>query len=517
MMRTRWITGPLLLIALSAGVCATSPGSSHRGLGKWAAGLTAAGAVPFGCTAHKERAIGTQTFRVEVVKVNGAAPPSLENPLPANTGDVEETWEVEITPVDESGADADFDGFVRLTVEPGAVLSVAGVDASNGRNLLVSGKTTATIKVTAVYGETRLWVEDLGYTPTPVGKTAACANGKSDDDDVLIDFPADPGCEFADDDSETEGTFAAGVSQAVHYALPRVLDVQGKGSTTPYPYEAITVNTAGEHELIVTRISKDGFYVTDLKDQATGFNHLFAFNFSTPRNLRVCDRVTYLSGTVSEFFGFTELNFPSYDVDPLFEGDEANCKVPEPVVLTPDLITAPLEMERKESGLVRIEGYHVSQNFGPKLALDNVFGPDQTNCDFNGDGKIDFESVAEGACGNACSDDEECSEWTGYLSRGNYKVSKTADDGTGNMVLSVIQVQTDGAPEFNPVANRGGELTAVTGTLRNFSGGSLNWTIEARCPDDVVCIASGCAEKVLGPKEACVDLRTIDDNDEGSN
>jgi hypothetical protein len=476
------------------------------------------------CYARSDDPIdSTQTFRVRVKKVNGIAPPSAEKPLPPNIGTTDEEWEVEIEAVGPDGGIAtDFDGFVRLSVEPGAVVEV--VNAGDGENLgknlrLAAGKGNAAVKVTAVYGPARLWVEDLGYVKAPDGKTPACANGKNDDpdDDVLVDFPNDPGCAFADDDSEIAGTFAAGVSAAVAYELPSVQDIQGNGSTTPFPYESMTVNTGGEHFLVVTRISKDGFYVTDLSGQSVGFNHMFAFNFSTPRGMRVCDRVTYLSGTVSEFFGFTEMNFPSFDVDPLFEGDEAGCPVPEPPVLEAAVISAPLEMERLESGLVRIEGYHVSQNMGPALALNNVFKEGQTNCDFNGDGKIDFASDAEGTCGNACSDDDECTEWTGYISRGNYKVAKTTTDDMGNSVSSVIQIQTDGAPEFNPVANRGLELTAVTGTLRNFSGGSLNWTVEARCPDDVVCSELGCVDEVLGSKEACVSLRTEDDNDEGSN
>jgi hypothetical protein len=52
--------------------------------------------------------------------------------------------------------------------------------------------------------------------------------------------------------------------------------------------------------------------VTDLSEQASGYNSLFAFNFNTPARMRVCDQVVYLAGTVSEFFGFTELSFPSY-------------------------------------------------------------------------------------------------------------------------------------------------------------------------------------------------------------
>jgi hypothetical protein len=82
---------------------------------------------------------------------------------------------------------------------------------------------------------------------------------------------------------------------------------------------------------------------------------------------------------------------------------------------------------------------------------------------------------------------------------------------------SVIQVNTDGAPQFNPVANRGRYLASVTGTMRNFSGGDLNWTIESRCIDDLVCSVSGCSDEIKGPKESCVDLRTEEDNEQGTN
>jgi len=402
------------------------------------------------------------------------------------------------------------------------VVQVQNLDTNEqlGKNItLKSGKAHAMVSVTAMYGPTHLWVEDLGYEKAAPGKTPACANGKNDDPDgdVLVDYPNDPGCEFADDDSEEGGTFGAGTSNPVFYELPSVQDVQGEGATTPYPYESITVNTSGEHRLIVTRYAKDGFYVTDLSGQATGYNSLYVFTFSTPSNIRPCDRMTYLTGTISEFFGFTELNFPSYDIDPIFVGHEKECEIPEPPVLDADTIVSSVEMEKLEAALVRLEGFHVSKKLGAKVALNNVFKEDQTNCDLNGDGTVDFNSEAEAACGNACADDPECSEWTAYLSRGNYKVAKADMNSSGASVTSVMQVQTDGAPEFNPVASRGAELTAVTGTLRNFSGGSLNWTVEVRCVDDVVCAQTGCADKVKGPTEACISLRTEDDNDEGSN
>jgi hypothetical protein len=141
----------------------------------------------------------------------------------------------------------------------------------------------------------------------------------------------------------------------------------------------------------------------------------------------------------------------------------------------------------------------------------------------NGDGQVDFESMAEGACANQCSDQLGCAEWTSFVARGNYKVFKcppmqldcaTATLQTGG---SMIQIQTGSVPAFEAVAHKGQELAAVTGMLRHFSGGTLNWTIETRCPDDLVCAMSGCAPAEVPSDKACVRLRSIDDNDQGTN
>ncbi|XXX73518.1 hypothetical protein WMF30_38340 [Sorangium sp. So ce134] len=464
-----------------------------------------------GCGGDAGPLRGVSSFWVQVVEVNGEAPPSADAPLPANLGDTVDAWSFRIEARDPAGRRAPFDGMVRLSVEPGAVVDVEADDdgLATGRNVrLRGGVATGVVHVTAVYGPTRLWAEDVGYVPAPRGGRPACANGENDDapSDVLTDFPADPGCAFADDDSEEGGTFSAGASKPVAYALPRIADVQGGGSATPYAFEGIQINTAAPQRVVVTRVASDGFYVTDLAGQDGGYNHLFAYNFNTPANMRVCDRLEYLAGTVNEFFGFTELSFPSYEIAPFEEG--AACPVPEPALLDPRTIADPLAMERLESGLVRVEGVHISKNFGPKPARNNVFAPEQSSCDLNGDGQVDFESPAEGSCANACSRDPECSEWTGYSARGNYKVT----DGS-----SMIQIQTGTVSAFDPTSHRGLALEAVTGTLRNFSGGSLNWTIEARCPDDLVCEAPGCAPAAKPSTEACVRPRSLNDNDAETN
>src|SRR5262249_2155695 len=150
--------------------------------------------------------------------------------LPANRGDTYDTWGFTIEARSPTGQlEPSFDGEVRLSTRPGAIGEVTG-DGAIGRNIrLKGGKASGAVTVTAAYGPTRLWVEDPGYVPAPAGKTPACADGKNNDgdEDVLIDFPADPGCAFADDDTEEGGTYAAGVSPPVPYALPKISDVQG--------------------------------------------------------------------------------------------------------------------------------------------------------------------------------------------------------------------------------------------------------------------------------------------------
>ncbi|WP_156338633.1 hypothetical protein [Chondromyces crocatus] len=454
---------------------------------------------------------GASTFRVEVVRVNGEDPPSPDARLPANLGNVDETWEIVIEARDGRGQPTAFEGVVRLRAEPGAVQAVEG-EGGMGRNLRVrGGRATATVRVTGVFGDSRIWAEDLGYLPAEDPTKAACSNGINDDphEDMLIDFPADPGCAYADDDTEEGGTFAAGVSPPVAYALPRISDIQGRGSETPYKFESMEVNSAPPQRIVVTRISSDGFYVTDLAEQDLGYNHLYAFNFSTPPGMRVCDRIEYLAGTVNEFFGGTQIAFPSYRVRPPARGED--CEVPEPAIIEPFMVGNPVAMEKLESGLVRIEGFHITANFGKNRATVSKqfpgiyeFKADQSNCDLNEDGQVDFTSPTEGRCSEQCTSSTECSEWTSYSARGNYKVSNGA---------VMIQVNTSTVGGFDPTSHRGEVLDVVTGTLRNFSGGSLNWTVETRCSDDLACQATGCVPAPKSSKEACVRLRTETENE----
>jgi hypothetical protein len=468
-----------------------------------------------GCSGGQPETItGLSTFHIEITSVNGKGPPPEDAPLPPNHGDRTESWGFSIQARSPFGAvESDFNGVVRLTLLPGTIVDIQGTGAI-GRNIqLHDGFASGTIDLTAVYGPARLWVEDLGYVPAPAGTVPACSNGKNDG------YPSNPGCYAADDSTTTGGTYAAGVSGPVWYALPAITDARGQASRTPYAYDALEINTAPPQNVVITRVSNNGLFVTDLAPAAvaSGYNSLFAFNFSTPDGVGVCDHVTYLAGTINDFYGFTELNFPSFRVDS-FNPATTVCPVPEPTVVgeypaaTPlKTISDPVAMDRLESSLVRVTGFHTGKKLGPQIAKAPLGGVkldvDQTNCDYNGDGAI--SGTDENNCRTLCDADPECSEWTNYTSRGEYALT----DGS-----TEIQMNTGTVSAFEPTANRNVVIADITGTLRKFSGGTRNWTIETRCPDDLVCATGqGCVAAVLPSTKACVRPATQTDNDQGSN
>jgi hypothetical protein len=498
------------------------------------------------CGIEKPLPERTERMRVSVRLPSGDPLPGPNDPPLPLPGELSELrFDVEALRVDGS-VDPAFTGFVRISVEPGTVVDLAGQQV-NGRNVLLENGVALdqVARIRNARGLTRIWAEDIGYVPADPLKPPQCANGIDDDGDGHIDFPDDPGCAFANDDTETGGTHATGVSPPVRFGLPRLADVQGVGPATPYPLEGVEVESREPAKLIVTRISSDGFYVSDLTE-TRGYGHMFAFTFNTPGGLRVCDRIEALSGTASEFFGFTELSFPSFDrhawlfptknPDETINPNDGPCQVPEPVSIgTADPLPSGFPendalLEPLESALVRIENVTIGASFGPEPAAGG-FGPNKSNCDLDNNGRIDFDTPGsnEAACANKCADDPQCVEWTSYAARGNYRVVFPGSTCfvSGGQRLCTIQINTRTVSQFDPVAMRGLPIRSLTGTLRNFSGGSLNWTIEARCSADLVCNSPSGGPPQLacdqGPTEpvssqiACVLPRTIHDPDEATN
>jgi hypothetical protein len=425
--------------------------------------------------------------------------------------------------------DTTFNRYVRISTKPGAIDPLTGAD-TDGRNVLLkAGESVAVeVKISNAYGPTYVVADDLGYVPKdPLSDPPPkCSNGIDDDGDGTVDFPADPGCAFANDDSEEGGTYAEGVSTPIYFKLPRIADIRGLrcdptlgcsgNGLTPYPREALQVDTglradgSFAFDTVVTRISASGFYVSDLGDTrgdppgTAGFNSVFAFNFSAPPQMRTCDRIKTYGGTASEFFGFTQMNYPTWTLE---EWDPARrpCLVPEPERLTPTLIQSPTELLKRSASLVRVETAPdgsqmamITPKFGPGdvpktpgglyAPSAEIRNPDGTikqaaasNCDFDKNGKITFAAGnPENDCNTACTADPQCTEWSNYVARSTFRITVTDSNGQS----AAIQADATSAAQFDPVALKGVPLRHFAGTMSFFSGGA-QYTIEVRCKDDI--------------------------------
>jgi hypothetical protein len=416
----------------------------------------------------------------------------------------------------DGSVDTSFNGFVRASIKPGTVVALHGQHV-DGRNVqLVAGVADGLVVETqSAYGDARIWIEDVGYTPAdPAGtKPPQCSDNVDNNGNGAIDFPADPGCAFANDDSEDTGSFATGASETVYFRSPRVADVRGfdpavagSGNGTVFPHEQVQIDTgwrgAGNFafDTIVTRVAADGFYVDDTQNDyidpanpAPGFGGVFAFTFSTPPQMRVCDRVKMLGGTATDFFGFTEIGFPTWLIEQ-WDPSLRHCGVPAPKVLTPSNVQ---NLYPYESALVSVVSAgtvsaHVTKHFGPAFMplVNGVYTPgdNATNCDFNHNGKVDFSNADESACSTACDGnstspaDPECSEFSAFAAHADFKLTVT--DSTNNQTYKQ-QANGSSAATFDPLALRGQPIRSFSGTLRFFSGGS-QFTIEARCADDII-------------------------------
>jgi hypothetical protein len=270
---------------------------------------------------------------------------------------------------------------------------------------------------------------------------------------------------------------------------------------------------------IVIRVSSTGFYAQDLQDDlhpGPGYGGIYAYNFSTPPLMRVCDRVQVLSGTASDFYGFTELNYPTWQLE-YWDSTQRPCLVPEPTLLGLADITSDNRMWQLEATLVRVQtagtvSAHIAAHFGPHdVPLVNgawTPGADASNCDFDHNGKISYSDPREGPCADACNGtssaaptDVECSEYSQYASQGDFMQIVTD---AATMSHARIQANASAANGFDPVGLRGATIGAFTGTVSYFSGGT-QFTIEARCQDDVVADPNA---KPLSSDVACVHPRT---------
>lgn len=442
----------------------------------------------------RDRAGGVARVQVDAAGDRGSA----DAPLPYATTGVDFTVRVEVFGRDNRRI-TNFNGYLALSMEPGLILSVDAPGALGTYVKLQNGLAeNVRVRVARGYGPSRIWAEEAGYIPADPQRAPApaCANGRDDDGDGFVDFPADTGCAAANDDSEQGGSYAAGTSEPIYFDTPNLADVQGQSAVSPLLDERVTIRgwanpapppaNSRRHRLVVTQTDNSGFFVTDIDDRsctdamgmpAPCYNSLYSFNFRAPDGMRPCDLLLTLTGSVAEFVSTTQLAQPGYQVGVAWRPNDSAvgaCLIPDPLVLTPQMVGNTALMERYESGLVRVENVTMPEIVGPLRPGDGMPRAGQTNCDLTGDGRVDFDNEAEAACSNACDADVRCSEWNSWVRYGQVKV--TLPGGVGRVGIAVRIID----PNFDP-QNPPGRVATVTGTLRQVGP---NWIIGPRCDTD---------------------------------
>lgn len=266
--------------------------------------------IASGCHVTIERDQGTLplSFKVETREETGTE----ESPLPYTTESMQFTLDVQA--IDFSGEPADwFDGEVFLDLAPRGRLAKG--QARSFR--LTKGRAEGlTVQVQKIHGTSNIWVEDRGTEQKP-------------------------------------GSYATGLSPAIHVQHPTLYDVSQTENieSSSLNGDFVQINTAGRR-LVATGIAIDGFYIVDLDEPTDSFNAIFARTFSRPKGVEVGDIITALIGTVEDFYGFTQLSFPSYKVDGKIDSISA-------YELDPDIVDDDLAMEKLESRLVEVKNVTV--------------------------------------------------------------------------------------------------------------------------------------------------------------
>jgi hypothetical protein len=449
----------------------------------------------------------------------------------------------------DGSIDASFNGYVNVLVQPGTIsnLDVRNVQLQNG------SITGVVVPVVASFGETHIWADDLGYEPAAPNSMPPpqCSDGIDNNNNGLIDYPADPGCYAPVDNTENLGTYASGASETIYFQLPRIQLVRGydptnngNGNATSFPNTQVSIDcgwrggTSYDFSTVVVGLGSAGFYAQDLQTDeqpAPGYSGIYAYNFSTPVDMRVCDRLQVFSGTAADFYGYTELNYPTWQLE-YWDPTVRPCLVPEATVLGVGDLNNNNRLWQLESTLARVETagtvtVKIASHFG---ALDvpytgtgssAVYTPSATasNCDYDHNGKINFEDSAltpsEANCALVCvgssslaPTDYQCSEYSSFASENDFIF--IVADSSGNGSTARIQADAAAADLFNPVASRGQLVNAFTGIVSYFSGGS-QFTLNARCDDDVAVVPppnqpcpSGQTCAPLTSNRACVHART---------
>lgn len=346
------------------------------------------------------RRAGTQSFKIEVVDEPSNGLGTKEAPLPYATFGNPVTMTITATAIGWDGKkDATYTGRVFLEARPGFV-SPSEVNIENG-------SAEVEVSIANAFGQTRIWMEDCGQRLVPERECTEAERAQWKPECLLRFVP---------------GTLATGITPALWFSQPSIVDMQETVDNTLSPLEptqgdrcaaladprytdvtkldlirrsslrrSLYVPKAGNSirvtsgDMIITAIDNEGFYVTDVSEPALArsFNSIFVFNFNYPEGLQVGDRLIELQGSPTSFTGTTQLQNPFWIRDRTGPYPE---KIPKPFLIEPDTyaknigrqgrnVKDALDLEKLEGGLVCMEN----------LRLPYV----KRDCDLNKNGGIE--------------------------------------------------------------------------------------------------------------------------------
>jgi len=235
---------------------------------------------------------------------------------------------------------------------------------------------------------------------------------------------------------EAPGNYATGLSQEIWAANPTIRNVQ---EVTPDPSlhtwetsalkgDFVLIDLTGR-TAVVTGVTNDGCYVTDTTEPGIAYSSIYVYNFSRPE-VEVGDLVVSLAGTVDEFFGFTELSFPSWKA-------EGTAVVPAPTVIDAVNVDDGDALEQYESALVEVQDVLV------------------------------------------------CPLGDGFYTYGQWTVLVDPAGTCGGTTGMINVVSAFAVADFDPEEHVGETLPFVRGNLRYHSSAAPPWMIYVRSEEDI--------------------------------
>lgn len=162
-----------------------------------------------------------------------------------------------------------------------------------------------------------------------------------------------------------------GVSEAIYPPLATISEIQGNNSGSKgfdSKYNNRNLNLKGK-TMVVTAVIEGGFYLTEVGVE--DYSSIYLYTYSTPYvddsdvgySLPVGSIIEEANGSVFEFFGFTEMSFPTFK--PKYTTVDGKRKivvdeslVPKPFDITA-ILSADVEMEKKEASIVTVKNVTV--------------------------------------------------------------------------------------------------------------------------------------------------------------